>query len=119
MKPRFLLDEHINHTVQRQLRRLNVAIEVLAVGEAGAPMAGTSDAELLKWLEAYDYILVTENRSTIPDILIAHFEAGRHIPGLFWIKRGSELGQVVQELYLIWQASSAEEYLDQAIFIPL
>ena len=30
-KPRFLLDEHINRAIQRQLRRLDIRIEVLAV----------------------------------------------------------------------------------------
>ena len=57
-KPRFLLDEHIKRSIQRQLRRWNVAIEVLAIGD-------------------------------------------------------------VETLYLIWEASSAHEYVDQALFIPL
>ena len=29
-KPRFLLDEHVNRAIQRQLRRLDPRIEVLA-----------------------------------------------------------------------------------------
>jgi len=37
MKPRFLLDEHINRAVQRQLRRNQPDTEVLAVGDPGAP----------------------------------------------------------------------------------
>ncbi len=35
MKPRFLLDEHINRAIQRQLRRLDVRIDVLAIGDVG------------------------------------------------------------------------------------
>ena len=50
MKPRFLLDEHVNRAIQRQLRRLDLRIE---------------------------------------------------------------------ELYLIWAASTADEYEDSALFIPL
>lgn len=34
---RFLLDEHVNPAIQRQLRRLNSQIDVLRVGEAEAP----------------------------------------------------------------------------------
>ena len=51
MKPRFLLDEHINRAIQRQLRRQDLAIEILAIGDPGAPEAGTKDPALLNWIE--------------------------------------------------------------------
>ena len=43
---RFLLDEHVNPAIQRQLRRLNLRrlnsqIDVLRVGEADAPRPST------------------------------------------------------------------------------
>ena len=69
MKPRFLLDEHINRAIQRQLRRLDVRIDVLAIGDSGAPDAGTPDPDILDWLERNSYILVTRNRRTIPAYL--------------------------------------------------
>ena len=119
MKPRFLLDEHVNRAIQRQLRRLDPRIDVLAIGDPGAPPAGTSDPDLLRWIEEHGYILVTENRSTIPGHLSDHFAAGRHIPGLFWIRPGVGIGQVIEELYLIWYASTADEYRDRPLFIPL
>jgi len=37
MKPRFLLDENVELAVQRQLRRQDIRIEVLAAGDSGAP----------------------------------------------------------------------------------
>lgn len=63
--------------------------------------------------------LVTENRRTLPAYLVAHFEAGRHIPGLFWLRPGTTIGEVVEELYLIWQLCAAEEFLDCALYLPL
>ncbi len=119
MKPRFLLDEHVNRAVQRQLRRMAPGIEVLAIGDPEAPAAGASDPDLLAWLEANEYILVTENRSTIPGHLTVHLTAGRHSPGILWIRPEVSLGAVIRELYLIWLASTAEEYRDQGLFIPL
>lgn len=119
MKPRFLLDEHVNRAIQRQLRRLEPQIEVLAVGDPDAPSKGMPDSELLIWLEANRYILVTENRSTIPVHLAEHFAAGRHSPGVLWIRPNTPLGRITEELYLIWAASTAEEYQDRALFIPL
>lgn len=119
MKPRFLLDEHVNRIIQRQLRRLESQVEILVVGDPGAPAKGTLDPELLIWLELNCYILVTENRSTIPTLLAEHYNAGRHIPGIFWIRPSASLGQIAEELYLIWATSTAEEYQDRTLFVPL
>ena len=119
MNPRFLLDEHINRAIQRQLRRLNPHIDVLAIGDLDAPQAGTLDPDILNWLEAKGYILVTENRRTMPVHLTEHWAAGRHIPGIFWIRSNVGIGRVIEELYLIWSASTGEEYQDRALFIPL
>jgi hypothetical protein len=119
MKPRFLLDEHINRAIQRQLRRQHPDLEVLAVGDPGAPPPGTSDPDILNWIEENNYLLVTENRSTIPAHLSDYFASGRHIPGLFWLRPNAGVGRIVEELHLIWMASTAEEYRDLALFIPL
>jgi hypothetical protein len=119
MKPRFLLDEHINRAIQRQLRRLDSRIDVLAIDDPGAPSAGTSDPDLLVWLEEEGYILVTENRSTMPKHLADHYAAGGRIPGILWVRPRVGLGAVIEELYLIWHASTADEYEDRTLFIPL
>lgn len=118
-KPRFLLDEHINRAIQRQLRRLDADIEVLAVGDPGAPKTGTSDPNILAWIEENGYILVTENRRTFPAHLTAHFEAGRHVPGVFWLRPRVRLGRIIEELYLIWLVSTADEFQDCPLYLPL
>jgi hypothetical protein len=119
MKPRFLLDEHINRAIQRQLRRQAPGIEILAIGDPGAPSAGMLDQDVLNWIEENQYILVTENRSTMPRHLSGHFTSGKHIPGLLWVRPGVGIRHIIEELYLIWLASSAEEYKDLTLFIPL
>ncbi len=118
MKPRFLLDEHVNPAIQRQLRRLDPEIEVLLIGNPAAPPKGTLDPDLLIWLEDNDYILVTENRSTIPVHLADHFAREQHIPGIFWIRPNVAIGAIIEELYLIWLVSTAEEYQNRTLFIP-
>src|SRR5215213_4790922 len=73
MKPRFLLDEHIDHSIQRQLRRIDPQVDVVAIGDSSSPPVGTSDSDILLWMEATGYILITENRSTIPGHLNDHY----------------------------------------------
>ncbi len=118
-KPSFLLDEHINRAIQRQLRRWDPRIHVLAVGDPGAPAAGESDSQILAWIEQNGYILVTENRRTIPGHLADHFAAGGHVPGVFWLRPAAEIGSIVEGLYLIWLTSSAEEFQDRTLYVPL
>lgn len=118
-KPRFLLDEHVNQAIQRQLWRLDVSIEVLAVGDSDAPGIGTTDPNILVWIEENGYILVTENRRTIPAHLSDHYSKGRHIPGLFWLRPSVGLGEIIEELYLIWLTSTADEFEDRTLYLPL
>lgn len=119
MVPRFLLDEHVNPAIQRQLRRLARDLMVLRVGEQGAPAKGASDSDLLLWAEEHRFILVSEDRSTLPGCLIAHMGSGRHSAGILWIRPDTSIGRIIDELYLIWQVCQGDEFVDRAIFTPL
>lgn len=118
MKPRFLLDEHIGRVIQRQLRRRDSRIDVLLIGDPRAPSKGMPDPELLVWLEETGYILVTYDESTIPGHLIDHYKQGRHVPGILWVRADASLGQIIDALLIIWDASEAEEYIDRLLYIP-
>jgi len=77
-KPRFLLDEHVNRATQRQLRRWNPMLEVLGVGDQGAPPPGTSDPDILRWIEASRHILVPHYvPTTLPQCRDPGYEEGR------------------------------------------
>jgi len=117
--PRFLLDEHVPHAIQSQLLRLDAEIDVLAVGQPLAPPKGTSDPDILAWIEKTGYILVTGNRRTIPEHVRVHYAAGHRVPGILLLKRGASLGEVIEQLYLLWAASDAEEYVDRLLYLPM
>ncbi len=119
MSPRFLLDENMDRAIQRQLRRLNASIDVVLVGDAEVPPRGTSDPDILMWIEDNDYILVTRNRKTMPKHFKEHLAAGRQVPGVLCIRKSVAMTELINMLYLIWYASDAEEYHDKLTFIPL
>jgi hypothetical protein len=116
---RFLLDEHLAHAIQSQLLRLDGEIEILVLGQPSAPQIGASDQDILLWLERTGYALVTNNRRTMPDHIRAHYAAGHRLPGLFLLKRQARIGQVIEQIYLLWAASEAEEYMDRVLYLPL
>jgi uncharacterized protein (DUF433 family) len=48
---RFLLDEHMPRPIQGQLLRLSADMDVLLIGQPNAPIKGTPDPDLLRWIE--------------------------------------------------------------------
>jgi hypothetical protein len=118
MKVRFLLDENESSRLKATLVRLNPAIDVLRIGEPDAPQLGTPDLAVLRYLELSQRALVTSNRSSMPGHVEAHWAAGGHLWGLFWIRQGTPISRLARELFLIWEASEAEEWVDRLTWIP-
>ncbi|NJL20983.1 MAG: DUF5615 family PIN-like protein [Leptolyngbyaceae cyanobacterium SM1_3_5] len=118
MKVCFLLDENLPPRLKTAVLRLNPSVDVLRVGEATAPSFGTTDPEILRYLELSQRILVTDNRASMPSHLEAHWSAGNRIWGLLWVRPETPLREVAQTLLLIWEASEAEEWRDRLEWIP-
>lgn len=115
----YLLDENVPAALADQLRRVEPAITIHAVGDDAAPPKGTSDADLLFWLEQNGFILVTRNRKSMPNHLLRHLANEHHVPGIFILKSGALMRAVLDDLVLIWGASVPDEYQDQIIYIPI
>jgi hypothetical protein len=109
----------VPYAIQSRLLRLDAEIDILVVGQPLAPPKGTSDPDILTWIEKTGYILVTANRHTIPEHVRAHYAAGHHIPGVLFLRRGASLRQVIEQLYLLWVASDAKEYVDRLLYLPM
>jgi len=118
MKVRFLLDENESPRLKAALLRFNPAIDILRVGEPGAPPWGTPDPDILRYLELSQRVLVTSNRTTMPAHIEAHWAAGGHLWGLFWIRPRTSIGRLARELFLVWEASEADEWIDRLDWIP-
>lgn len=118
MKIRFLLDENLPLRIKLAVERLNLAIDILRVGDPGTPTLSTPDPEVLRYLELSQRMLITDNRKSMPGHLEAHWANGGHIWGLFWIRTLTPIGQLAQELMLVWETIKAEEWIDILDWIP-
>ncbi|WP_446396138.1 DUF5615 family PIN-like protein [Coleofasciculus sp. E1-EBD-02] len=119
MALKYLMDENVAPTYTTQLRRLKPDLFVLAVGELTAPPRGTLDPEILSWCEEHSFILVTNNRKSMPVHLNDHLAQGRHIPGILILNAKLSVGENLAELILIADASFEDEYQDRIDFLPL
>ncbi|OGG43767.1 MAG: hypothetical protein A3F84_13385 [Candidatus Handelsmanbacteria bacterium RIFCSPLOWO2_12_FULL_64_10] len=115
----YLLDEHISHLFRVQLLRRQPDLVVWRVGDEGAPPFKTPDPDILRWCEEHEFILVTNNRHTMPVHLSDHLTAGGHVPGILMIDLDAPIGLVIGHLLLIAEASGEDEYRDRIEYVPL
>ena len=115
----YLLDEHVPSVYRAALLLREPALSVAQVGEGNAPAKGTLDPDILVWCEAYRYLLVTNNRRSMPVHLRDHLAAGRHVPGIFVINPDRGVLFNVEELILIAGASPEDEYQDLLLYLPI
>lgn len=119
MKLRYLLDENLSQRVALTIRRHYFELDVLRVGDEGAPAFGTLDPEILIWLEENQRTLVTDNRKSMPGHLVDHYAAGRHHWGLFLVSKNAPLRVLADALYMYWDASEAEQWADLVEWLPV
>ncbi|GAC1460980.1 MAG: hypothetical protein NVS2B14_08460 [Chamaesiphon sp.] len=118
MKIRFLLDENLPPRLKLAVLRLNPTIDILCVGEPNAPHFGSLDPDVLRYVESSQRLLVTDNRRSMPEHLEVHWAECGHILGLFWVRPKTPLGQLAQHLFLVWETTEAEEWIDRLDWIP-
>ena len=93
-------------------------LDAIRVGDPPDLPLGSIDPEILLWSEREDRILVSFDKTTLAGHLAAHLRAGHHSPGVFMLRRGTRLSQIVDHLALVAYASDAWEWQDRIEFIP-
>lgn len=119
MKLRYLLDENLSRRVALTIRRHYPELDALRVGDEGTPAFGTLDPDILIWLEENQRTLVTDNRKSMPGHLVDHHAAGRHHWGLFLVSKDAPLRALDDTLYVYWDVSEAEQWVDLVEWLPV
>lgn len=115
----YLLDEHVDPDLRTGLLRRWPGIVVWCIGEPGAPERSTSDPDILLWCEKHRFILVTNNRSTMPVHLADHLSTDGHIPGVFILNTGLSMGDTIEDLGIVWAAGDPRDYADIVSYMPI
>lgn len=72
MKPRFLLDVNLSPSIAIEVRRHDPRIDIVHVGDSGAPVLNTRDPDILAFCERERQIPVTKNRKSMPSHVAEH-----------------------------------------------
>ncbi len=111
---RYLMDENVNPLLRREPH-----LVVWQVGLLGSPEYGTLDPEILIWCEENEFLLVTNNRKSMPGNLQDHLAEGRNATEILTLNTAMSIGEIVDELILIASATSAQDYQNQFIYLPI
>lgn len=116
MKVRFQADADFNQDIVQAVRRRVPAVDFQTAHEAG--LAGLDDKVVLEKAAQEGRVVVSYDRRTMP-FHFASFLAACMSAGVIIVPKNLPVRQAVEDLILIWEASEAEEWINQIDSLPL
>jgi hypothetical protein len=113
------VDEHVPRLFQAEIDRSHSEVLVWLVGDPGAPARSSSDPQVLEWCEANGFLLVTNNRSSMPGHLADHLARGRHVPGVVMLHQSMGVGETIENLVYLSLAFDPDELRDLIVYLPV
>jgi uncharacterized protein DUF5615 len=114
---RFLADENFDGRILAGLRRRGTPADILRVQDTD--LVGAEDPALLAWAAAEGRILLTHDAATIPRFAYDRVEAGEPMPGVLEVSLHLPVGQAIEELLLVFEASQPEDWDKKVVYLPL
>jgi hypothetical protein len=114
---RFLADASLHHAIVAGCIRREPAIDFISAHSA--KLEGLSDFDVLAIAAGQGRILVTHDFRTMPRHFAEFLATGATSPGVFLVKQQTPLASVIEDLVLIWVASTPEDWKNRIVVIPL
>lgn len=114
---KFLADEDFNNRIVRGLRRRLLSLDIVRVQEVG--LTGKHDTEVLAWAASEGRLIPTHDAATMIDFAYSRVAGGLPMLGIVAISQYSPIGQAIEEIVLLAECSSDDEWKDQVLYIPL
>jgi hypothetical protein len=114
---RFLADASLHHAIVTGCVRREPAIDFLSAH--AAKLEGLSDGDVLALAAAQGRILVSHDFRTMPHHFAQFLAAGATSPGVLLVKQQTPLGTVIEDLVLVWAASTPQDWTNRIAEIPL
>jgi Domain of unknown function (DUF5615) len=109
-------DADLNQAIVTGVLRQEPKINFQTAFAAG--LQGVKDPEVLAIAAQQERILVSHDRKTMP-LEFAKFIINDRSAGVIIVSRKLPIEIIIEELIIIWTASSAEEWIDRIAKLPL
>ena len=114
---KYLFDQDFNGRIVRGVRRRAPSIDTLTLQEAS--LSDASDPAVLEWAEAQGRIVISHDHRTMRAYAEERLKAELLMGGLFLIRQRVPLREAIDDLVLIGETTTAEEWEGKIVFLPL
>lgn len=114
---RLAADENFDGRIVRGLLRRCPTVDILRIQDT-VP-AGAVDTDVLDWTAQEDRILLTHDAKTIPKHAGDQLARGEHMAGVIVAADDLPIRVVIEDLVLVVECSSQEEWASQVVYLPL
>ena len=97
---------------------LQDATDISRVGGSNAPALATQDDTLLEWSATAGRIIVSLDKTTLPNYLVEFLKKGGSSPGLIILRGGLTIPRMAELLITISYAGDAAEFTNQCNWVP-
>jgi predicted nuclease of predicted toxin-antitoxin system len=115
---KWLADENFRNAILRGLTRRQPDFDVLRVQDL-PPIAGSNDETVLDWALQNDRVLLTHDLSTMLPALKWHYANSLRLPKILLISEAHPISQCIEEVLLLDQLSTSEDWAAGVIYLPL
>lgn len=114
---RFLADEDFNNDLLRALRRRRPGVDLVRVQDVG--LSGRPDPAVLAWAADQGRVLLTHDVATLVGHALARLGVGAPMAGVLVAPQAAPAGTVIDDLELIAEVSTADDWAARVTFLPL
>jgi hypothetical protein len=114
---RYAADENFNNDIVWGLLRRNPNLDILRIQDVA--LTGADDPVVLAWAADAGRILLTHDVKTITRYAYERVERGQRMPGVVEVSRLIPIGLVIDDLLLLAEASSEDEWQGHILYLPL
>ena len=115
--PKLLADENFKRQICTGLRRRVPSVHLVTVQEVG--LGSAADPDVLEWAAQQNRVLLTHDARTVPTFAYERLREGRPLPGAVVVPVHLAIGQAIEDLILILEATEEDELTGRVVRLPL
>ena len=115
---RLAADENFNSRIVRGLLRVLPDLDLLRIQDS--PLAGAEDEEIIPaWAAQEGRVMLTHDRGSFSAAAQERIRRGKPVAGVISVPLSVPIGQAIEEIQLLVEASRSEEVANRVLYVPL
>lgn len=113
---RFQADADLDRRIVETLWRREPALDIVTAEESR--LHGMPDPQVLDYSASVGRVLITHDKSTMPEHFADRVRSGMSCPGVLVASKRAPIAEIAESIVLIWSASEPAEWEAQVRHLP-